>query len=69
MNVEARQNARLRLLGQLAVTGGLTALSLRVNVAEITAGRSIRRVDVAGEPVVVSEGTSFAGKTQGPARG
>lgn len=58
----AKENARLRILGQLALTGGLTALSLRGNVAEITAGRSIEVVNVAGEPVVVPVGTSYAGK-------
>lgn len=59
---EEKRNARLRIMGQLALTGGLTALSLRGNVAEITMGRSIEVVNVAGEPVVVPVGTSFAGR-------
>ncbi len=58
---EAKRDAKLRLLAQLAFTGGLTALSLRGNVAEIRMGRSIEIINVRGEPVVVPVGSSISG--------
>lgn len=62
-SAEAKRAAKARLLAQLAFTGGLTALSLRGNVAEITMGRSIEVVNVGGHPVVVPVGTSMAGRS------
>lgn len=58
---DSRRRAKFLLLSQLAVTGGLAGLSLRGNVAEITRGRSIKILNVGGEPVVVPVGQSTAG--------
>ncbi|HEV7681140.1 MAG TPA: DUF4157 domain-containing protein [Pyrinomonadaceae bacterium] len=58
---ESRRRAKILLLGQLAVTGGLTALSLRGNVVEITRGRSIEIISAGYEPVVIPVGQSTTG--------
>lgn len=59
---EAKRNAKLRLLAQLAFTGGLTALSLRGNVTEILTARRVDIISVGGEPVAVPGGMSVGGR-------
>jgi hypothetical protein len=62
----ARRRARILLIGQMALTAGLTALSIRGNVAEMTAGRNIRIEYIPGPggpvPVAIPEGLSAAGR-------
>ena len=59
---DSRAHAKLLLLGQLALTTGLTALSVRGNAAEITYGRNLDIVIVRGVPVALPKGSSVMGK-------
>jgi hypothetical protein len=58
---ESRRRAKYLLLLNLGVTLGMTALSLKGNVAEITMGRRLSIIEVNGQPVVVPEGQSAVG--------
>jgi uncharacterized protein DUF4157 len=69
----ARRRAQILLLGQLALTFGLTALSVRGNVAEITTGRNIIIEYIPGPggaiPVAIPQGLSTAGRAITRTRG
>lgn len=58
---DKRARAKYMLLMQAALTLGLTAISVRGNVAEITLGRSVRIVTIDGVSYAIPEGLSLAG--------
>ncbi|WP_437640245.1 eCIS core domain-containing protein [Sorangium sp. So ce854] len=63
-----RTRAHFMLLLHGAATLGLTALSVRGNAAEITAGRSIRLVELDGVRYAIPEGVSAVGSRMGQTR-
>ena len=59
---ETKRRAKIMLLGQLALTLGLTSLSVRGNVREITLGRDLNVELVSGLPVLTPVGRSVVGE-------
>ncbi|MEO6897940.1 MAG: DUF4157 domain-containing protein [Caldimonas sp.] len=55
-------SAKILLLGQLALAGGLTVLSLKGSLPEFTRGRSLEIVYVEGVPIARPVGRSYLGR-------